>query len=798
MADFPHLKLPFRVDGGYEFHGGGRSEKGEQTLKNLRQRNQHGTWLMAEVDRLNDRWEKLKQRRIAAGMSLPNENDIPVFLKIDTGSFTNLDSLANWGIEVISEEEDGYIIGASTDNLQLFKKNIQEFLDKKGTYKDTASKIWEFSSGAGWRQNLLKGELGQVWGTLRDDDFYTIEISVSCYSPNTKQFPQRKAFDSEEKYNRKVEEYRAHERSLALKRDEKQRARESEIEAYVTLYNGEILEIWDNAVDAVFFKLSIPGGAIRDLVFTYQYLFEIKIEPRFLVPIQGVGDAEDIDLETSPPPEGAIKICVIDSGIQENHRLLAKAIDAGKSRSYVNHDPSVADFVRHSGHGTKVAGAILYPYQIPKAGKYQLETIVQNARILDRDNRICQREFSPKLMEKIVGHFPETRIFNLSVCDDDAYDGTHMPALAASIDKLMHEKDVIFVIAAGNVHQDSAIPDRFGIKQYLNAGIDYPDFLNFEASKIANPGVSHFAITVGSISAHQFDNQDYASMAGINRVSPFSRTGLGLWGCIKPDVVEFGGDLVKNKLSAHCRHEESVSPELVHSTLHGSGFTGRDGYGTSFSTPKVSYVLGRLQAEHPNETAQMYRALLIQSARLPEHCFDNPKLNDFRYYGYGIPSLDRALNNSSRRITFIQNGKLGPRKADIYHLKVPPELRGEGKEFKILVEVTLAFTAKTRVTRRGAHSYLANWLEWKSSKYNESFNSFRARTLTYLEFDDEELESADYDEGNGAIKWCLRENPKWSNNEISRNKSTVQKSWAMISPHQLNSEFSIAVIGLAR
>lgn len=193
----------------------------------------------------------------------------------------------------------------------------------------------------------------------------------------------------------------------------------------------------------------------------------------------------------------------------------------------------------------------------------------------------------------------------------------------------------------------------------------------------------------------------------------------------------------------------------------------------------------------------MYRALVIQSARLPSHCFNNPTLNDIRHYGYGVPDLNRALNNSANRVTFIQEGKIKTKNADIYRLNVPRELRGERGNFQILVEVTLTFTARIRLTRRGAHSYLSNWLEWQSSKYNESFTSFRNRTIEYLELDDQVIEDGAIEEGLNAIKWCLRENPAWSNNGINRNNSTVQKSWAIIEPHQFAEEFSIAVIGHA-
>ncbi|WP_431215161.1 S8 family serine peptidase [Puia sp. P3] len=330
------------------------------------------------------------------------------------------------------------------------------------------------------------------------------------------------------------------------------------------------------------------------------------------------------------------------------------------------------------------------------------------------------------------------------------------------------KNDIIFIISAGNLYLQNADLSNLGINDHLSAGNDYPNYLNQEGSRIACPAISSFAITVGSVGKEDFENEDYVSVGGKDGIAPFSRTGLGMWGSIKPDVVEYGGDLVRNKTAIEIKPIDQTSIHVVNSTLHGASATGKD-YGTSFSAPKVSYIASRLQAEHPTEPAQMYRALIIQSARLPEQCIDNPTMDHIRYYGYGIPNIDRALNNHPKRITFIQNGHLSAKKADIYSINIPPELRGEAGNFSLLVEVTLAFTAKTRQTRKGAHSYLSSWLEWHSSKYNERFQSFRNRTIEYLE------QEGEFDQGGedgGAIRWVLRENPAWADNGINRNSST--------------------------
>ncbi len=795
MSEYPHLKLPYKVEGVHKAQGGGKKPQA-QTLANRANREGHGLKLKAAIDNLKNNWQENLRQKAKGNSVLPNETDIPIFLKIDTNIFTDIDSLRHWGIEIISEEEEGLIIGASKDGFKAFEENLRQFLEEKGTYKNTAAKIWEIVTSDNWRiEQLLNGDLIDVWGNIENDKVYTVELGISCHVPNVKSYPERHEFDSEQKYVQKLNEYRAYEESIFLERDKKQIQREHEIEKYVSEYNGKIYEEWDNEQDAIFFKISINGNGLRDLVFTYQYLFKVSFPAVYEIKNLTLESPLEVNANIIAPDENSPAVCVVDSGIEEKHILLAAAIDGSQSKSYVYGDSNVSDFVRISGHGTKVAGAVLYPRDIPKNGDYKLHARIQNARILDANNQISTERFAPQLIDQIVHDFPETRIFNLSVSEERPYKGTHMHELPAAIDKLMHEKDILFIISSGNLFENTGDDHNPGISEFIAKSTWYPEFLDHENCRIANPGISCFALTVGSVGAQHYEDDDYVSIAGKNRISPFSRTGFGMWGAIKPDVVEYGGDLVINKTTTQIKQHTATSPELVNSTMYGATAFGKESYGTSFSAPKVSHIVSRLQAVHPNESAQMYRALIVQSARLPDHCFNNPTTRDFSHYGYGIPDVDRALNNHQKRITFVQNGKLGGKKADIYKLAIPEELRGEGKQLKFLIEVTLAFTAKTRLTRKGAHSYLSTWLEWKSARKRENFNSFRNRTIQYLETAEEIQEIEDLEAGDNAIQWTIRENPKWTDVKVNRNKSSVQKSWAIIESHELIDDFSIAIIG---
>ncbi len=74
-------------------------------------------------------------------------------------------------------------------------------------------------------------------------------------------------------------------------------------------------------------------------------------------------------------------------------------------------------------------------------------------------------------MERIVSDFVGTRIFNLSVNNHHAYSGTHMSPWAASIDKLTHDKDILVIISAGNIPEESGWNRNLGIREHIAEGL---------------------------------------------------------------------------------------------------------------------------------------------------------------------------------------------------------------------------------------------------------------------------------------------------------------------------------------
>jgi len=367
-----------------------------------------------------------------------------------------------------------------------------------------------------------------------------------------------------------------------------------------------------------------------------------------------------------------------------------------------------------------------------------------------------------------------------------------MSEWAACIDSLSHDNGSLFIISTGNINRTNPVPNNPGIIEHLAQGRNYPNYLLSRVSRISNPSQSCFALTVGSVSHQKFDDVDQESFASKDEPSSLTRTGPGIWRMIKPDVVEYGGDFIKEKNgNPNITTNSSSCIEVVKTTFDGGNAVGYD-LGTSYAAGKVSFIVSKILHEIPQASSNLIRTLIAQSARLPENLIRNPTFDNIRIYGYGIPSKERATQNSQRRITLTADSEISAKQAEIYTLIIPEEIRGVANEYDILIEVTLAFTAKPRRTRRRTKSYLSTWVDWTSSKFDESYNQFKSRVSHYSEGD--EIEDPVDDAKN--IQWRIRENVNWGSVKgLRRQDSSLQKDWVILKAYQMPENFSIAVIG---
>jgi hypothetical protein len=810
---FPHIQLRLAREGTAAPPPPRRRKQNPRTTANASDRWGHGSRLKSSALSIVSDWKDTQAKREEEEKPpLPDEAQ-RIILQIDPDSF-DPDGLKAYGIEVIAELEDGYIIGASADlEFSDLQKKIEKFINEEWGGGKVAE-IWELIDGRKRPEYILSPELLAHWPQVNDEQIYTVEVGVACVGIQSKlpNPPKAKADESEANFQKKLRNW--WDKRQLTEQDWESTAweRQEQFEEFIGFYQGRIIEGFREEggslgtarlPDSFSCRIQISGKGLKDLVFNFPYIFEVS-EPDQLAELrhrQGLYDGEEPPFTLEPPTPNAPKVCVIDSGIQERHSLLRAAIDSNNSRSWVPGQVSqTSDYVRNGGHGTRVAGAVLYPKTIPSSGKQKAICWIQNARVLDANCQLPEQLFLPNLLADIVELYQSetgTRIFNHSITGAVPCRTRYMSAWAAAIDQLTYQNDILFIVAAGNLPLNSRIGyTRLSVRDHLLANRPYPDYLLEDSSRVANPAQSFQALTVGSVSLGSCNVPPWLSLSQKDKPSAFSCSGLGIWDTIKPEVVEYGGDFAQDEgAPPNISYPKDLCPELVRSTLNGGPAIACDQVGTSFAAPKVSHIAARLAAELPDESCLLYRALIVQSARWPEWAIadDVDKLHVLRQIGYGIPSLDRALGNAPNRITLITRGekRIKGRQAHIYQVKMPEKLRSQGEELEILVEVTLSYKAQPRRTRRNRRKYLSTWLDWDCSKIGEDPDRFLARVLKEYDAPD------DAEKGDKLFSWTLgkRQKNHGKTQGASRSAGTLQKDWTSVKSFELTEAFCIAVVG---
>lgn len=759
----------------------------------------------------------------------------PILVEVDPG--LDLHELRKaFDFEIVAEQEEGFVLVATADvDLSKFTEMVRAFAVQIRGSATIAQvhKLYDDPGQDDRLRRLLSDRLYSLWPSIQDDEVLVVDIGVACTGTmEIPEPPKRGKRATDAAWASRLAEW-ALARSEAYEAwDRLSTERQDEVEAFLRGYRADILSIVDGAPakaavlpDSLALRIRISGKGFRDFVLNYPFLFEV-VEPEDIALPQLVGDEGATPLGAAAPlapPPTAPAVCVIDSGIQEGHVLLAPAIDTGSSRCFLPGRlvTEVGDYVRPAGHGTRVAGAVLYGEVVAQSGAPELPCWIQNARILDEANRVPESLFPPTTTKALVEHFHlgprQTRIFNQSINAVGPCRTRHMSAWAAEIDALCEQHDILFVQSSGNV-PDSAPPPLPGTKEHLAADRQYPDYLCEDSCRIANPGQSLQALTVGSVAYGAFAYGEWTSFATQRgQPSAFSRSGFGPWDVIKPEVVEFGGDALRTLqhppdvlVGGRVR---GVCPELVRSTMFPPGPAhARDQGGTSYAAPKVARIAAAVQHALPDEPALLHRALVVQSAQWPE--WAESRLNELRacdqkkdkaahkqlldrvapvvrWLGFGIPDEQRACTNSEHRTTLVTSGHTRIRAGEchVYQVPIPGVLRRPGDDFEVRVDVTLSYVAQPRRTRRNLRRYLSTWVDWVSNKLGESVDGFQRRVLLGGAATRADAEGQ-------VLPWTLHEQENYGLlRSTRRNSGTVQKDWAVVKSHALPESFCVAVRG---
>ena len=346
MPDFPHLPLPQKASGVYNApRGGSRKKISEITSANKSNRIQHGLGLKANAESVLNSWKSKQEERLKNNLpGLPDSKTIPVFLQVDTDLF-KIDSLASFGIEIIAEEEDGYIIGASGDNFKSFKEKIDSFIKNQGRSKDQAAQLWNLIIGDKWRLDyILSEELSQKWDQISESNTLLVDVSIASYlKPPTE--PKKGKNERERRFLRRYTEWQASMNQHEKARDSLELERQEEFQNFLESLGGRLVSSFVSFSDSFCCRMKINGNALKDLVINYQYIFDVT-EYDDLVYHDLVTDQDiNMEVEILSPDGNDPSVCIIDSGIQEQHKLLADTIDTTQSRTYIPGSNDTSDMV---------------------------------------------------------------------------------------------------------------------------------------------------------------------------------------------------------------------------------------------------------------------------------------------------------------------------------------------------------------------------------------------------------------------------------------------------------------------
>ncbi|MDB5390875.1 MAG: protease, partial [Planctomycetaceae bacterium] len=559
-SPFAHLPLLMRFHGAAKIQGGGKDSA--QTKINKLNAARHSGMLVVKAKSATNNWQVNQAQRQQAGLPILAVS-MPILLKIDPN--LDLGSLQKrLKFEIVSEQEDGFVIVASEDlQLSEFINLARGFSTQVYGSADIASihELFDDSAQQERLKRILSDTLIQTWPTIADDTIYIVDVGIAC--TGTVEIPEppakvdRSLRESDASwaarlavYSKEFADWAKAKTEAYVAWDDIKAEREDRVHYFVVeSYKGKIHSIIDKMVveavklpDSFTVRIEVNGKGLRDFALNYPFIFEV-VEPEDIELPQRVSATtarEQQGIILTAPSSDAPAICIIDSGIQEEHFFLKNAVDFETSHCFLpNASTDVGDYYQPAGHGTRVAGAVLYGETIHRSGSHQLPFWLQNARILDSDCKLPVELFPAAVLRTVVERFHKgprgTRLFNHSVNTVSPCRTRHMSAWAAEIDELSAQFDILIVQSAGNLYSSGSGISP-GIREHFVAGRVYPDYLCEPSSRIANPGQSLQSLTVGSVAYCVYENGGWKSLApAAAHPSGFSRSGFGIWGVIKPE-----------------------------------------------------------------------------------------------------------------------------------------------------------------------------------------------------------------------------------------------------------------------
>ena len=358
-------------------------------------------------------------------------------------------------------------------------------------------------------------------------------------------------------------------------------------------------------------------------------------------------------------------IGIIDGGISKNNKYLNEFIYERKEY--------VPEIYQNPTHATFIASTIQYGNilnEITNENKKKFRfldivAIPNSDKEFGETDGISEDDLMEIIEDVMKAYSEKVKIWNISLGIESFICNGVMSDLGIFCDYIQDKYKVQFIISSGNINK---LPLRTWPPQG-DMG---------ERDRIISPADSVRAITVGSIALYESDK----SIVKKNEPSPFSRRGPGANYIVKPDLVDYGGNLDSNY------------------NIKGLGMKGLDidgniveGNGTSYSTPRIVNKLADIYDELMEKDLLLAKAMLVHSARMNSREILDTDENNIKYYGFGMPAIEckdvLQCSNSEVTLVFKQRIVQGSH-LEMYSFPFPKSLIRNGKYFGE-IGMTLAY-----------------------------------------------------------------------------------------------------------
>lgn len=494
--------------------------------------------------------------------------------------------------------------------------------------------------------------------------------------------------------------------------------------------------------------------------------------------------AENLRRRVTVAPEGAPAVCILDTGITRTHPLLEDLIAPDDAMAadpeWGAHDDGGG--VGNMGHGTEMAGLAAYGGKIPEilvSGlPVEMRHCLESVKILPP-----RRSNPPELYGAITGRAvacPEVnnpgrpRVFSMAVTATDQRDRGQPTSWSAAVDalasgrmfdqknwNLIYLDDAegnarrLFVLSAGNVE-----PEQIQ-RKYLDRS---------DLEPVHDPAHAWNALTVGAFTQKSAiqdpDFSDWIPLASPGDLSPWSTTSVGFqeqW-AIKPDVVCEGGNVATDG--------ENFEHEIPDMNLLSTYYLPTRNLftlsrATSAATAQVARISAIIISDYPDYWPETVRAIIVHSAEwtkaMRSH-FDSAvgkkgRVSLVRRYGFGVPSLTRALRSADDALTLVAQATIEPfskgkmREMHLHDLPWPRDVLMTLGQARVRLRVTLSYFVEPNPSRRGwkrRHRYASHGLRFELKNPIETVGEFRKR-LNRMALEEDEAKP----KTGGGMEWFL-------------------------------------------